>query len=292
MRQCYLVIIYLAIRKITPDGTVSTFAGTYTIPVASKVGVIGFADGNGTTVASFNYPWGITADSAGNLYVTDNGNNTIRKITPAGIVSTIAGKAGSTGSADGGGVARFNYPTGIVADSSANIYVADYYNHAIRKVTPSGIVTTVVGVVGQGGFITGSVPGVITFPLALTLNGSSLYIAMSNGVAVVKRLEVKDILAAIQVIVEKSPRALLRVGEFSVPKMTSADIKAILEIVAKDGSLQRAGWLRAEEAPLSAAGQVSRRYLAQQLHGMSWSTSPWDFFCETWCKNICRSLCL
>lgn len=175
-----------AIRKITPDGTVSTFAGTYTIPVASKVGVIGFADGNGTTVASFNYPWGITADSAGNLYVTDNGNNTIRKITPAGIVSTIAGKAGSTGSADGGGVARFNYPTGIVADSSANIYVADYYNHAIRKVTPSGIVTTVVGVVGQGGFITGSVPGVITFPLALTLNGSSLYIAMSNGVAVVK----------------------------------------------------------------------------------------------------------
>ena len=175
-----------AIRKITPDGSVSTFAGTFTIPVASRVGTIGHTDGKGTTVASFNYPWGIAIDSVGNLYVTDNGNNTIRKITPAGDVSTIAGKALVAGSSDGGGVARFNYPTGIVTDSSANIFVADYFNHAIRKITPSGIVTTVVGVAGQGGFTTGSVPGAITFPLALTLNGSSLYIAMSNGVAVVK----------------------------------------------------------------------------------------------------------
>jgi DNA-binding beta-propeller fold protein YncE len=175
-----------AIRKITPDGTVSTFAGTFTIPVASKVGTVGSTDGKGTTVASFNYPWGITADSVGNLYVTDNGNNTIRKITPDGDVTTIAGKAGIAGSVDGGGVARFNYPTGIVTDSSANIFVADYFNHVIRKITPTGIVSTVVGVAGNGGFTAGTLPGVISFPVALSFNGSSLYIAMSNGVAVVK----------------------------------------------------------------------------------------------------------
>lgn len=96
----------------------------------------------------------------------------------------------------------------------------------------------------------------------------------------VERLEVKDILAVIQTIVEKSPRALLRVGDFATPKMASADIRATLEAVSQDTSLQRAGWLKADTLPLTASGQESRRDLAHKLRGLSWSTSPWDFFCE------------
>ena len=170
------------IRKILPNGTVSTFAGS-----TASTPVSGIAEGN-SSAARFNKPWGIVGDSAGYLYVTDNVNNTIRKISPTGDVSTIAGKANIPGNADGGGVARFNSPKGIVKDSSGNLYVSDYFNHTIRKVTPKGVVSTVTGVAGQGGFAAGALPGNIAFPQSLALVGSSLYFTMSNGVAVVRNV--------------------------------------------------------------------------------------------------------
>lgn len=95
-----------------------------------------------------------------------------------------------------------------------------------------------------------------------------------------ERSEVKDILAVIQLIVERSPRALLRVGELTSPRMTGADVRVIIEAVSLDGSLQRNGWLATETLAISTDAQDSRRYLAQKLHGFSWSTSPWDFLCE------------
>ncbi len=123
------------IKKITPAGVVTIIAGS---------GTSGAADGNGTS-ASFNQPSGIAQDSHGNLYVTDTLNNKIRKITPAGEVSTFAG-SGSIGGADGmGTAASFYYPYGIVVDSKDNIYVADQYNHRIRKITPAGEVSTFAG---------------------------------------------------------------------------------------------------------------------------------------------------
>ncbi len=144
------------IRKITPDGVVSTFAGTPR--------VAGSEDGPGA-LARFTYPGGLTVDRAGNVYVADN--QTIRKVTPAGLVTTVAGRAGERGSADGtGGAARFafNYGPafffdyynsgdhgGLVADREGNIYVADYYNSTIRKVTADGVVTTFAGKAGQPG---------------------------------------------------------------------------------------------------------------------------------------------
>jgi DNA-binding beta-propeller fold protein YncE len=80
----------------------------------------------------------VATTGAGNLYVADTGNNTIRKITPAGVVTTVAGSAGSTGSADGtGAAARFNGPEGIALDGAGNLYVADMLNNAIRKITRS-----------------------------------------------------------------------------------------------------------------------------------------------------------
>jgi sugar lactone lactonase YvrE len=134
------------IRKITSAGVVSTFAGT---------GVPGFADGNGA-VAMFEKPTGLAIDSGGNLYVADESNHRIRKITSLGVVSTFAG-SGVAGFAEGPvDSAKFLYPSGVAADADGNIYVADSGNQRIRKITAStGIVSTVAGT-GVAGFTDGA----------------------------------------------------------------------------------------------------------------------------------------
>jgi sugar lactone lactonase YvrE len=131
------------VRKITPDGLVSTLAGS-----ASPAG---YADGI-SSQARFSAPQGIAVDGATNIYVAESGNNTIRKITPAGQVSTLAGAAGGAGSEDGTGAeARFSGPQGIAADSVGNIFVADSGNNTIRKITPAGLVSTLAGLAGTPG---------------------------------------------------------------------------------------------------------------------------------------------
>ncbi len=131
------------IRKVTPAGVVTTLAGL--------AGSGGSADGTGSA-ARFGGPYGVAADSPGNVYVADSGNDTIRKVTPAGVVTTLAGLAGRSGSADGtGSAARFNTPTGVAVDSAGNVYVADAYNYTVRKVTPAGVVTTLAGLAGSSG---------------------------------------------------------------------------------------------------------------------------------------------
>jgi sugar lactone lactonase YvrE len=136
------------IRKITPTGLVSTLAGS--------PGVIGGQDGTGAA-AQFGAPTGIAVDGAGNLYVADSFLNTIRKVTPAGVVTTIAGTPRITGHADGTGpAAQFNQPSGIGVDGNGNVYVADTNNDTVRKVTPAGVVTTVAGLAGVSGSANGS----------------------------------------------------------------------------------------------------------------------------------------
>ncbi|MBP7780191.1 MAG: hypothetical protein KA045_01480 [Burkholderiaceae bacterium] len=135
------------IRKITPAGLVSTLAG--------QPSVSGRSDGIGSE-ATFFLPSGITTDSAGNVYVADTGNQTIRKITLDGLVSTLVGTPRVTGSSDGrGSAASFNSPQGIAADSAGNVYVADAFNQTIRKISVDGLVSTLVGAAG----ITGSADG-------------------------------------------------------------------------------------------------------------------------------------
>src|SRR5258706_6171850 len=107
--------------------------------------------------ARFNHPGGVAADSAGNIYVVDTENSTIRKITADGYVSTFAGLAGSFGSADGAGAtARFFGPQGLAADSAGQVFVADTANSTIRKVTAAGVVSTFAGVAGLSNSFDGS----------------------------------------------------------------------------------------------------------------------------------------
>jgi sugar lactone lactonase YvrE len=170
------------IRRINAAEVVTTLAGT--------AGAVGSTDGSGTA-ARFFYPTGVATDSTGNVYVADSNNHTIRKITPAGDVTTLAGSAGAVGSADGtGAAARFNYPSGLATDLDGNVYVADARNNTIRKITRAGVVTTLAGRAGQAGFTSGVLPGILNKPVGVAVYGLTLYVAdvNENIIAVVTNL--------------------------------------------------------------------------------------------------------
>jgi sugar lactone lactonase YvrE len=163
------------IREITQAGVVTTLVGT--------AGTPGSTDSTGVS-AYFRSPIGITIDPSGNLYVTDTGNNTIRKITPGGTTTTLAGMAGTSGTADGTGTAaRFNSPRGITIDSSGNLYVADSGNSTIRKITAAGAVTTLAG--SPGSFANSPGTGAFALfdvPVGIAVDGSgNLYVAQELG---------------------------------------------------------------------------------------------------------------
>jgi serine/threonine protein kinase len=119
--------------------------------LAGQPGVPGSADG-AANAARFQSPGGIAVDAAGNVYIADTGNNTIRKIGRDGSVSTLAGLAGQPGRFDGSGsAARFLAPLGIAVDQRGNVYVAEFANDTIRKITPDGMVSTLAGSAGNPG---------------------------------------------------------------------------------------------------------------------------------------------
>jgi DNA-binding beta-propeller fold protein YncE len=162
-----------SIRKIViATGAVTTLAGT--------AGITGSADGTGAA-AQFYYPYGIATDGT-NLYVADTYNNTIRKIvTATGAVTTLAGAAGIIGSTDGtGAAARFYYPVGMTSDG-ANLYVADTFNHTIRKIVIStGLVSTFAGAAGSYGSADGTgTAAQFDHPYGVTIdtNGTNLYVS-------------------------------------------------------------------------------------------------------------------
>jgi sugar lactone lactonase YvrE len=169
------------IRKVTPTGEVTTLAGSAGSP--------GTDDGTGSA-ARFRLPYSVAVDSAGNVFVADQwfwypsgvavdrvgnvfvaGNNTIRKVTTAAEVTTLAGSPGASGTNDGtGSAARFYGPSGLAVDSAGNVFVTDYGNSTVRKVTAAGVVTTI-----------GGIPGVLSAADGL---GSSAIFANPSGIAV------------------------------------------------------------------------------------------------------------
>ena len=132
------------IRRVDPSGTITTVAGT---------GVTGYSgDGGPATAAQFDGPRSLAMDAAGNLYVADDNNHRIRRIDPAGGVTTVAG-TGVEGSTGDGGPARaalLNHPRGVAVDGRGDVFIADSMNHRVRMVDPSGVIATVAGCGRQG----------------------------------------------------------------------------------------------------------------------------------------------
>jgi sugar lactone lactonase YvrE len=161
------------LRKFTPSGIVSTVAGA--------PNNAGSADGIGTN-AQFNELQGIAVDASGTLYVADTANNTIRRISAAGVVSTLAGVAGNPGSADATGTnAQFWHPEGVAVDTFGNVYVADSWNCTIRQVTPSGVVSTLAGVPASPGTTDGTNSSALfNWPVGVALdNSGNLFVSDS-----------------------------------------------------------------------------------------------------------------
>ena len=187
------------VRKIAPDGAATILAGARE----------GFADGAGAA-AAFHTPSGIAIDRSGNLLVADTGNNAIRRVTPQGVVSTVAGD-GLAGWVDGPGrQARFNGPTGVAVDLLGNVFVADTYNDRIRKIAPDGSVSTVAG---------GPAPGLLDglgaaaqfdtpTGLALDLQGN-LFIA-DTGNGALRRLGADGVVSTLVQTAPDSTDPLLR----------------------------------------------------------------------------------
>lgn len=176
------------VRAVTQAGAVATVAGN---------GTCGSADGHGT-MARFCSPKGIALDGAGNLWVADSGNHTVRRIDTAGNVSTVAGSPGVCGSADGrGGNARFCNPQDIAVDKWNNVYVVDTGNSTIRMIKPGGEVSTLAGQAGQCGAENGS-PTVsrLCAPAGIAVEGNDLYITDSDN-ATIRRINLDNVTSTV-----------------------------------------------------------------------------------------------
>jgi len=181
------------IGKITPAGSFSVLAGSSTA---------GFQNGTGGG-ATFDHPSGLAVDSAGTVYVADYNNHAIRKVTSAGVVTTLAGN-GTAGSTDATGAnATFNYPSGIAVDAAGYLYVDELGSGKIRKITPAGVVTTVIQYAAYG--------------LAVNAAGNTIYLADGNNNAVVK--------------IQRATFPTLT----GVPAKTNAGVNAVT-LVASDGT--------------------------------------------------------
>jgi len=169
------------IRKITPAGVVTTFAGK---PNDSRT-----INGQGSD-ASFAMPVSLAIDAAGNLYVADEQDAVIRKVTPAGAVSTLAGAPGQRGSVDGpGGTARFYVPRSVAVDAAGFVYVADAGSHAIRRISPAGATTTLAGLADHPGRDDGTGDAArFYFPVALAVDGPGNVFVAEQGNHTVRRI--------------------------------------------------------------------------------------------------------
>ena len=211
------------IRKISPDGNVSTLAG----------GTEGFADGTGAA-ASFNSPSALALGPDGNLYVADTGNNRIRKVTPTGQVSTVAGD-GTAGYVDGPAAkAQFNGPIGLSVSGRGDIYVADTYNDVIRMITTEGEVTTIAGG-GTPGFADGEQKlALFDTPSGILATDSSLIVA-DTGNRCLRRVSAEGNVTTLTITGEELSRPMgLAISYDHFLYVTELDRSRVLQ-VAPDG---------------------------------------------------------
>jgi hypothetical protein len=168
------------IRKISSSNVVTTFAGS---------GTAGFVNATGTS-AQFNQPMGLAIDGSNNIYVADYGNHSIRKITSAGVVTTVAG-SGFANFINGTGTgASFNNPTALVRDASGNLYVSDYGNNSIRQITSTGVVTTFAGAATAGLTNATGTSARFSGPFGITIDGSGNLYVSEKGNHTVRKIVV------------------------------------------------------------------------------------------------------
>jgi sugar lactone lactonase YvrE len=173
------------VRRITQAGVTSAFAGTCGTGTYGN-GNSANDDGMGTA-ARFSFPSGMAVDADGNLYVSEQGFHRIRKITPAGQVSTVAGATNNSGGYVDGPVAnaKFNQVTQMTLDDQSNLYVVDSRNHVIRKITPDGMVSTVAGRAGEPGDTNGlsvsPLQGRLNNPVGISWHAGKLTVSTGNG---------------------------------------------------------------------------------------------------------------
>jgi arabinan endo-1,5-alpha-L-arabinosidase len=260
-------IIYVAdtanhtIRRISPAGAVTTLAGL--------AGSSGSADGTGAA-ARFNHPAGAAVDGAGNVYVADTDNATIRKITPAGVVSTVAGTAGARGSSDGtGSAASFNGPSGIAADTAGNLYVADTLNHTIRRVTPAGAVSVIAGTAGVSGSADGTGSAArFHGPQGLAIDGAgNLYVADTNNDTIRKIILSSRVVSTVagQAGVSGSTDGAGSQAQFFFPSGVAIDVAGNLFVADTDNSTIREVTLSGGAATI--AGQAGTTGSADGVDG-------------------------
>ncbi|HVX56864.1 MAG TPA: immunoglobulin domain-containing protein, partial [Candidatus Saccharimonadales bacterium] len=229
------------IRQVTPTGVVTTFAG--------QPRVSGSNDGS-ALVAQFATPQGLVFDSHSNLYVTDI-NQTIRRISSSGIVSTIAGQAGLAGYTDGSSnSARFSGPVDIAADANGNLFVADFYNLCVRKISSSGIVTTFAQVNGSPTCVTCDTSGnlfvsgaddtvrlITPSGLSVVIGGLSGASGGADGVGTVARFNLPwgvDVEASGKLYIADTFNHTIRVGtpSFVMPSIATQPVGQAIAISA------------------------------------------------------------
>lgn len=181
------------VRKINTSGIISTVAGT---------GTQGFSgDGGAATSAQLKFPISLTFDGSGNLYIADLLNNRIRKMTPAGIISTVAGNGTAGFGGDGGAAtsAMLNEPSGVAVDGSGNLYIADELNYRVRMVTPGGIISTVAGN-GTSGFSGDGGPAtsaMLNLPVSVMVDPAGDLFISSNSDSRVRKVSTGGIITTV-----------------------------------------------------------------------------------------------
>lgn len=206
------------IRKITPDGTVSLFAGVPGIP--------GNINASATT-ARFFRPTGLALDSAGNVIIADTSNHTIRRISASGTVTTLAGGGGNFGSTDGfGTTARFYHPRGLAIDGQGNVFVADSFNNTVRRISSAGIVSTFAGAPSVLGYTDGAATTArFGFPYGVAIDGADKLFVVDQLYNAVRSITAGDVrtYAGVPGTTPGSTDGGLSVARFNFPTSVAVD---------------------------------------------------------------------
>ncbi len=236
------------VRRVAPDGTISTVAGT---------GIGGFAgDGGPATSARLNFPSAVDVDGGGNLLIADQGNNRLRKVAPDGTISTVAGNGIFGFSGDGGPAtaASMRSPCGVAVDADANVYIADRGNNRIRIMAPDGTISTVVstgaGFAGDGG---PAIAARLNFPSGVAVDGAGNLFVADTGNQRIRRVDSEALTASIG-----APAAIVQ--ECDDPDGEGSTVNFLFDVTPGTADLLRVHDVTGNRLLLQVSNPVQQQY--------------------------------